>query len=67
MIYTILIHNEVSNGWDFMKLILSVYNQYVVMHMKFCQDILSFSRVIALACLNVNIFVFFLSHSNVSN
>ena len=40
MIYSVLSHNKVSNGSNFMKLILSIYDLSMVMHVKFCQDIL---------------------------
>ena len=44
----ILSHNLVSNGWSFMKLLLSIYDHGVVINMKFCQDIQSSRGVIAL-------------------
>ena len=45
--FFVLSHNLVSNGWNFMRLILSIYDHGVVMHLEFCQDILSNSGVIA--------------------
>ena len=33
-IFSILIHNLVTNGWIFMKLILSIYNYGVVIYIK---------------------------------
>ena len=32
---SVLSHNYVTNGWNFMKLILNIYDHGVVMHMKF--------------------------------
>ena len=43
-----LSHNLVSNGWNFMKLILSIYGRCVVMHMELCQDNLSTRGAFAL-------------------
>ena len=49
MFVSILSHNLVSNGRNFMKLIQSIYDHCVVlMHMKFCWVILSTRGVIAL-------------------
>ena len=50
MIFSVLSHNLVSNGWNFMQLILSIHDHgvVVVMHLKFCQGILSNRGVIAL-------------------
>ena len=48
MIFSILSHNIVSNGWNFTNPILSIYDHSVVIHMKFCQDILGKRGVIAL-------------------
>ena len=45
--FSVLSHNLVSNGWNFMKLILSIYDHGVVMHPKFCQDILNYCHLIA--------------------
>ena len=44
----ILSHNLVSNGWTLMRLILSIYDHGVVIHIKACQDILCNRGVIAL-------------------
>ena len=41
--YSILNHNKVSKKSNFMNFILSIYdhnNNHMVMHIKFCQDIL---------------------------
>ena len=46
--FSVVSHNFGSNGWIFMKLLLSIYDHGVVMHMMFCQDILSTRGVIAL-------------------
>ena len=46
--FFIISQNLVSNGWKFMKLILSTYDHGVVMHMKLCQNILSIRVDIAL-------------------
>ena len=34
MIFPVLSHNFVSNRWNFMKLILNIYDYSVVMHVK---------------------------------
>ena len=36
---SVLNHNLVSNGWNFMELILSIYDHCVIMHVKFCQGV----------------------------
>ena len=40
-IFSIPSHNLVSNGWNLMKLVLSICDYGVVIHLKVCQDILS--------------------------
>ena len=37
-----------SNGWNFMKLILSIYDYDVVMHLEFCQAVISYRGVVVL-------------------
>ena len=39
-----------------MKLILNIYDHSVMMHVKFHEDVIRFREVIALDCLNINIF-----------
>ena len=46
--YSALSHNLVSNGRNFVKLILSIYDHNVILHMDFCQDVLSNRGVIVL-------------------
>ena len=46
--FSVIIHNFGSNGWIFLKLLLSIYDHGLVMHMMFCRDILSTRGVIAL-------------------
>ena len=46
-----------SNGWNLMKLILSIYGHGVVIHMKVCQDILSNRGVITLWLLKFKYFI----------
>ena len=40
MIFSVLRHNFVSNGWNFLKLLLNIYDQCVVMHVKFHEGVI---------------------------
>ena len=46
--FSILSHNYVTKGWNFMKLILNIYEHVVVMHVKVHQGVKSYRGVIAL-------------------
>ena len=48
MIFSIPSHILVSNVWNLMKLIPSIHDHGVAIHMNVCQDILSNREVIAL-------------------
>ena len=50
MSFSTISHNFVSNGWNFMKLVLSIYDHDVFIHMKFCQGILNTRGVMAFDC-----------------
>ena len=54
MIISVLRHDlYVTYGWNFMKLILNIYEGSEVMHMKFYQGVISYSGVILpFDCLN---------------
>ena len=49
-------HSLVSNEWNFMKLILNIYNYSVVMHINFHQGAVMYREIIALFCLNIIVF-----------
>ena len=49
-----LSHNLVSNGLNFMKFILSIYDRDVMIHVTILEDVISFKGVMAL---NINEFV----------
>ena len=48
MTFSDLSHSNVTNGWSFMKLILSMYDYSVMIHVKFYDDVIRFREVIAL-------------------
>ena len=45
---SVLSHNFVTKGLNFMRLILSIYDLIVVVHVKFYQVVISYRAVIAL-------------------
>ena len=45
---SVLILNLVCNRWNSMKVILSLYCHDVMLHVKFCEDVIRLRKVIAL-------------------
>ena len=45
---SVLSHNYVTNRWNFMELTLNIYDNNVVMHMKFHRVVISYRGIIAL-------------------
>ena len=53
MYFSVLSHKIASNQRIFMKLILSIYDHSVMMHVKFYEDV---EKLLPFECLNMNEF-----------